>query len=160
MSFNAAFLAFAFFGLTAVFPAGKGVPREPLYRTEIRFVFKSFDGDFETVCPHRLLNENSPFDWRVECFRGSNKFAEYTAHIALSQYAMQGPTKLAVELLYWLNGTRLPSEVGSTTWMKFAEMGGLQSVSSSQTVENGTAGLYLEVSANALRPVFVTKSTR
>ncbi|MBS1960832.1 MAG: hypothetical protein JST04_01345 [Bdellovibrionales bacterium] len=130
-------------------PAGK--PRRPVAGSTMRFVFRDFEGPRDIVCPHRLLSPDSPYDWKVECSDGSRKFAEYTAHVALTLYDHTTEPKLSVEMLYWLNGSRLPSEVGSTTWFHFAEKSNLQGVSMSQTVENGTAGLYLEIGSAAIR---------
>lgn len=144
-------LVLAVVGLTAVHPGGEKVKRRPLRGASIRFVYRDFEGTLDVVCKHRLVSEASPYDWKVECYQGPNKFAEYTAHIALTQYELSGPTKLSIELLYWLTGSRLPSEVGSTTWFHFAEKSPLQGISSSQTVAGGTAGLYLEIGAAAFR---------
>lgn len=148
---KALFLVLAFVGLTAAHPAGKKGKRQPLRGASIRFIFRDFEGTVDVVCKHRLVSEASPYDWKVECYQGSTRFAEYTAHIALTQYELSGPTKLSIELLYWLTGTRLPSEVGSTTWFHFEEKSALRGISSSQTVEGGTAGLYLEIGAAAFR---------
>lgn len=141
--------------LTATNPASiqaaEKKPRRGLRADAFRFVYREFEGGPDVVCKHRLLSEASPYDWKVECFRGSAKFADYTAHVALTQYARSGQTPLSIELLYWLNGTRLPSEVGSTTWFHFGAKSDLQGVSTSQTVDGGTAGLYLEIGAAAIR---------
>ena len=130
---------------------GEKRKRQPLHSSSLRFVYREFEGTHEIVCSHRLLSKESPYDWKVECFRAQTKFAQYTAHVALSQYDLTGSTKLSIELLYWLTGTRLPNEVGSTTWFHFAEKSPLQGISSSQTVDGGTAGLYLEIGSGAFR---------
>jgi hypothetical protein len=131
--------------------AGKPGVRHALKADSMRFVYREFEGSLETVCKHRLQSADSPYDWKVECYNGSTKFADYTAHVALTQYDLGGETKYSIELLYWLTGTRLPSEVGSTTWYHFATKSQLQGISQSQTVDGGTAGLYLEIGAAAIR---------
>ncbi len=123
----------------------KRPPRQGLFREEIRFVFRNFEGGFSTVCKHQLASENSPYDWKVQCFDGSEKFATYTAHVALSQYRRESGTRLSIELLYWLTGTNIPSEIGSTTWFHLRDPSFLEEISTSQTVERATAGLYLEI---------------
>lgn len=129
-------------GMTGMKPIGK--PR-PLRAAALRFVFKPYDGAAETVCSHHLVSDASPYDWRVECFDRGRRFAEYTAHVALTQYVREGSNPLSIELLYWLTGTDLPFEVGNTTWFRFAARSPLRDISSSQTVARGTAGLYLEI---------------
>ena len=151
------FLAIAVLGLIAATPPNGKVPRRPLRADSMRFVFREFEGTLDVVCKHHLVSDASPYDWKVECFNGPAKFADYTAHVALTEYNLSGPTKLSIELLYWLTGTHLPSEVGSTTWFHFAEKSALQGISMSQTVEGGTAGLYLEIGAAAIR---LSKFTR
>lgn len=126
-------------------PAQKRPPRQGLFREEIRFVFRNFEGDFSTVCKHQLESPNSPYDWKVQCFDGSEKFATYTAHVALSQYRRDSGTRLSIELLYWLTGTNIATEVGSTTWFHLRDPSFLEEISTSQTVERATAGLYLEI---------------
>jgi hypothetical protein len=132
-------------------PPGKTGPRHALNADSMRFMFRDYDGNLEVECKHTLQSAGNPYDWQVECFNGANKFAEYTAHVSLTQYANTGPTQLSIELLYWLIGTNLPAEVGSTTWYHFATKSELQGISQSQTVEHGTAGLYLEIGAAAIR---------
>lgn len=153
---KAIFLVLAVSSLMAVSPSssrsGHGpVKRRPLRADSMRFVYREFEGPLDIVCKHQLASEASPYDWKVACYDGSTKFAEYTAHVALTQYDLGGPTKYSIELLYWLTGTHLPSEVGSTTWFHFAEKSNLQGISTSQTVAGGTAGLYLEIGAAAIR---------
>ncbi len=125
-------------------PAGKK-PRRGVVDTHMRFIYRAYDGGFSTVCEHRLESKNSPYDWKVECYEGEKRFATYSAHVALTQYRPTKERKLSIELLYWLMGTHLPSEVGSTTWFHFGEWSPLMEISTSQNVERGTAGLYLEI---------------
>ena len=125
--------------------------RRPLRGDTIRFVYRTYEGDLSVTCPHRLQSPDSPYDWKVECFDGSRKFADYTAHVALTQYDRATDPKLAIELLYWVTGTNLPSEVGSTTWIYLGEKTPLRSVEVSETVEHGTAGLYLEIGPTSMR---------
>jgi hypothetical protein len=151
---KALFLVLAASSLMAVAPPRSRpdpVKRRPLRAESMRFVYREFEGPLDVVCKHQLASEASPYDWTVSCSNGATKFAEYTAHVALTQYDLGGPTKYSVELLYWLTGTHLPSEVGSTTWFHFAEKSNLQGISTSQTVAGGTAGLYLEIGAAAIR---------
>jgi hypothetical protein len=144
-------LALALSALTGMTFSKSIAERRPLRANSIRFVYREFEGERNIACKHALVSEASPYDFKVSCYEGAEKFAEYVAHIALSQYALAGPTKYSVELLYWLTGSRLPSEVGSTTWFHFAEKGDLRGISTSQTVENGQAGLYLEIGPEAIR---------
>ncbi len=141
-------------GLSPLTQVDASVPKlsgyESISAANIRFVFQTFEGDFKTLCKHELIDESSPYDLKVECYRGTNLFAQYSAHIALKQYPhSSGDTKFSIELMYWLTGTRLPSEVGSTTWIHLAERTAIHGVKTSQTVENGTAGLYLEITPSA-----------
>lgn len=127
--------------------------RQSVSGDAIRFVYRSYEGDVNVVCKHRLASADSPFDWRVECSDGKKVRTEYVAHIALSAYPHNsGTPALSIELLYWLtSGTRLQSEMGSTTWMHFAAYSPLLEVSSSQTIENGTVGLYLEMNVGKMQ---------
>jgi hypothetical protein len=117
----------------------------------MRFVYRTFEGDLAIACKHQPLNPDSPYDWKVECDNGPTKLAEYTAHVALSFYDHASGPKFSIELLYWLTGTDLPSEVGSSTWFHFATKSDLVGISTSQGVAHGTAGLYLEIGAEAIR---------
>ena len=118
----------------------------------MRFVYRTFEGDLNIVCKHHLASDASPYDWKVECYDGATQFADYTAHVALSFYDhTSGSSKFSIELLYWVTGTNLPSEVGTTTWFNFATKSDLQGISVSQTVEHATAGLYLEIGDAAIR---------
>lgn len=139
-------------------PALKNTPaapqrlRQSVSGDAIRFVFRNYDGEYSVVCKHRLASASSPYDWKVECSDGKNIRSEYIAHVALSAYLHQGNSALSIELLYWLtSGTRLQSEVGSTTWMHFGTNSPLLEVTSSQTIEKGTAGLYLEINVGKMQ---------
>jgi hypothetical protein len=132
----------------------KAVVRHALHADAMRFAFRNFDGDIDITCGHSLASPDSPYDWKVQCFNpgAATPFAEYTAHVALTPYDhADGPTKFSLELLYWVMGTHLPSEVGTTAWYHFAAKSDLRGISVAQTVENGTAGLYLEIGSEAVR---------
>jgi hypothetical protein len=130
--------------------ASRKAARQALTSDSMRFVYRSYDGTTTHYCRHRLQSENSPYDWKVECSDGKSIRSEYVVHLALSVYRRDRLPNLSVELLYWItSGTRIPSEIGSTTWMHFNRDSSLASISSSQTLDRGTAGLYLEIKGSA-----------
>jgi hypothetical protein len=121
------------------------VAATPLRGNEVRFTYRSFDGAFSYACEHSLLNESNPYDWSVRCYDGERLKGKYVAHLALSQYLHPKPPRVSLELLYWLTGSGIESEAGSTTWFHLRDETSVMEVSSSQTVDEGTAGLYLDI---------------
>jgi hypothetical protein len=117
----------------------------PLEGDRIRFTYQSFDGAFAYACEHSLVTEANPYDWAVRCYDGEKLKGRFVAHIALSQYPHTKPPRVSLELLYWLTGTGIESEAGSTTWFHLRDETSVMEVSSSQTVDQGTAGLYLDI---------------
>jgi hypothetical protein len=140
------------FGLFFAVSQGFAAPRAgskkagiPLPAEKIRFTYQSFDGAFVRECEHALTSAGNPYDWSVRCYEGEKLRGKYVAHIALTQYTHPSAPRLSLELLYWLTGTGIESEAGSTTWFHLREASSVMEVSSSQTVDQGSAGLYLDI---------------
>jgi hypothetical protein len=140
------------FGLFFLVSNGGAAPRAgakktsvPLPAEKIQFTYQSFDGAFVYECEHAITNAENPYDWTVRCYEGEKLRGKYVAHVALTQYTHPSAPRLSLELLYWLTGSGIESEAGSTTWFHLREASSIMEVSSSQTVDQGTAGLYLDV---------------
>ncbi len=117
-----------------------------LLEPELRFRYKSFDGQIWLDCAHKLEDANSR-DYLVTC--GSSAKKNYRVHLWLTQYDHTTEPKRSYELLYWitLTGQPLSPDRGHshTTWFHLKDPTEISSIESSLGVDDETAGLYLEM---------------
>lgn len=132
------FIRLALLSLAVTAPAQaapKNLPAEAL-----RFRYETYDKQKALSCKHQLAGEVSPYDWDVKCYDETGRLLKrFDVHLALSVYQRTALPRTSIELLYWISG------LGATTWFHFDEKTAPSSLSSGQTVDQGTAGLYLEV---------------
>lgn len=115
--------------------ASKNLPADVL-----RFRYETYDKEKTLRCKHQLSSALSPYDWDVKCYDETGRLQKtFDVHLALSIYERTSTPRTSIELLYWISG------LGATTWFHFNEKSVPASISSGQSVENGAAGLYLEV---------------
>lgn len=136
----------SFFAAFSVAQAATRPAPQKVDASALKFTYQTYDAETHYVCEHALLSDTSPYDWKVKCFDGTKLTHEFTAHVALSLYPHPGGNpELSIEMLYWLTGTGLESEVGVTSWTHLAKKTAVSGMSASLTIDHGTAGLYLDI---------------
>jgi|GEM_PF-1881153 len=124
----------------------------------IRFTYESY-GDARGVdgrrilrgqgvkCKHEIEAELSQ-DWKVECVTAEGAPRRYRVHLWLTGYSHRAEPLSTYELLYWVTDRSKPEKIqgtGGSLWFNFRNVADLHSITAGQTVENDTAGLYLDV---------------
>jgi hypothetical protein len=114
----------------------------------LRFRYQAFDGSVVLQCHHEIQNELSQ-DWKVQCQNPEGTMKRsYVVHLWLTAYSRQQAPRLSYELLYWISDHSHPAKIqssGSTIWFHLNDPSALHSLQASESVENDTAGLYLDL---------------
>ena len=114
------------------------------------FHYSTFDAGETMDCKPTVENADSQ-DWRVVCSNSKSR-REYTVHLWVSIYTHSAAPLLSYEILYWVTDLTDPAhsiQTGSTVWFHVNDPTSLASLEISDTVDDGTAGLYLTVSTVA-----------
>jgi hypothetical protein len=121
------------FGLLS--PAFGQIPGDEIkiVAENLKFKYLSFDGETNLACTHVLENPKSQ-DWRVLC--GQKNFL---VHLWVTAYRRTVEPRLSLEILYWVNGR------GGTSWIHLKDAASLHSLYMSQSVEEDTTGLYMDL---------------
>ena len=125
-----------------------------LNASDLKFTYQTEDEtapQAEVPCSHAILNADAQ-DWTVKCGEGNHQ-TSYTVHLWLTPYQhATGPNKISYELLYWITDNTDPKLVhssGTTIWFHLKELSSLSSVQASESVEDDTARLAVEIQVNA-----------
>ena len=125
--------------------------RAALQASSLNFRYTTFDPGSDYACKHYLQDADA-HDWDVQCFDAQGVVKKhYTVHLWISLYNHPTAPQTSVEILYWLTDLSVPQAVqgvGATTWMHFnpkMDLGAINGLQLSQSVEGDTAGLYLTV---------------
>ena len=116
-----------------------------LWATQMSFKYQSFDGEQIVPCNYKLINEMAQ-DWQVICEKDTFK-RQYTVHLWITEFPKQNEPKLSAEVLYWVTEVGGPAphkSNGSTIWFHLKDNTRMQGITVSQSVENDSAGLYLD----------------
>jgi hypothetical protein len=122
---------------------------------QLTFTYRSFEGGEDLKCTQELESEASQ-DWSVVCKSSAESkngeasktsLRTYRVHLWLTAYTHPQPPRLSYEILYWVTDltNRKTESAGSTTWFHLRDPSALDSLEIRQSVENDTAGLYLEI---------------
>jgi hypothetical protein len=117
----------------------------------LKFNYIRFEGGAFLRCAHRL-EDAAAQDWRVSC-EGEGIRREYRVHLWVTHYTRNVEPRSSYEVLYWVTDLSEPGEthgVGTTIWFHLKDESALHSISVSQSVENDTAGLYLDLDPGKL----------
>lgn len=120
----------------------------PITAEKIRFHYSTFEPWITLPCTHQIEHGPSQ-DWKVVCEDSDQRYRkEYVVHLWVKAYKRDRFPRLSYELLYWVtdrsSSTGRPSGTGATIWFHLNDPTSLHSIQASQSVENDTAGLYLE----------------
>ncbi len=138
-----------FVGLLSFTQSSRAATLVPIEHSILAFQYVPFGMTADQLqCKHYLENELSQ-DWKVDCYDSAGRLRKrYRVHLWLSQIVRDRSPRMSLELLYWVTdlspGTR-PSSMGTTLWFHFVEKAPMHSLSASQSVENETAALVLEM---------------
>lgn len=111
-------------------------------KENLSFKYKSFDGQVNKNCKHYKINEW--YDWKVLC--GDNKDKVFSVHLKVTQHRRTRTPKSLYEVLYWITDrTDSYKGTGTTVWFHLNEETSLNKISVSQSTDNDTAGLYLDI---------------
>jgi hypothetical protein len=116
---------------------------------ELKFTYKSYDGQLTYSCDHKLTNELTKF-YDIYCFDDANNLKKkFFAIVRVSKYTRPRLPRNSYEITYRISqrdAVRGPQHVGTTNWMHFNNETDLATMTLSQAVENDIAGLYLDIS--------------
>lgn len=114
---------------------------------QLKFRYESFDGGVSLACAHFLEDALSQ-DWAVKCPDPEGRDRIYRVHLWVTTYRRSVEPRASHEVLYWITDrTRLPTitGTGTTVWFHMREDAPLSGIDVGQSVENDTAGLYLNI---------------
>ena len=118
---------------------------------QLHFSHSTYEGDSVLKCKHRLENAESR-DWAVDCFDSNGVLAKkFKVHLWVTAYTKAQIPKLSFEILYWITDvtrSHQPVGGGSTHWIHLKEPTDL---SLSQSTDQDTAALYLDVDVAQLK---------
>lgn len=123
----------------------KPIPKS-LTPEQVKFSYKSFEGDKDLKCFHEYADEFK-FDWNVTCKDQSTFFKLFRVHLSLSQYSHPTAPQTTYEVLYWVTD-KTTNQVygnGSSLWLNTKNKSEFHSLTMGQSVDADTAGLYLEI---------------
>jgi hypothetical protein len=131
--------------LTAAQPALASLPGGNLKITPemARFNYRPFEEGEALACEHQLKDPAAQ-DWEVSC--GDQK--KYVVHLWVTAYTHESEPRMSYEILYWVTDMSRPdhtSSSGATTWVHLKDPSALAAIETRQSVDNDTAGLYLEL---------------
>lgn len=109
----------------------------------LRFSYRPFEEGEALSCRHKIKDAQAQ-DWEVFC--GERK--KYVVHLWVTAYARDTRPRLSYEILYWVTDVGRPdrsSSSGATTWVHLQDPAALDAIETRQSVDNDTAGLYLEL---------------
>jgi hypothetical protein len=97
-------------------------------------------------CTH-VIEDDLSQDWTVECVTVEGARKLFRVHLWLKGYFRPQQPQATYELLYWVTDrTRgQTTATGTSLWFHFRETASLQSLTAGQSVDDDTAGLYLDV---------------
>jgi hypothetical protein len=111
----------------------------------LRFQYATSDGQITLDCKPSLENAESQ-DWSVICGTGQD-VRKYRVHLWVTMYERPVLPKQSYEVLYWvtdLNGSKA-IDSGTTVWFNFKEPADLYTLSVNVSLDQDTAGLYLDL---------------
>ncbi len=104
-----------------------------------KFVLITQDGSWQAQCTHHLLNNHSPWDWKVFCQNGSFK-RHYSVHLLVRKH-LTVDLNNTLESHFWV--TRFDSSFkavldtfGSTSWLRLNNLIDINSLELSVDTEN------------------------
>lgn len=114
---------------------------------QMKFTYMSYEGDQILKCKHFATDEFK-FDWDVTCKNEGGSFYKiFRAHVSLAKYHHPTPPKSTYEVLYWVTDRTTGQVYGSSTslWFNFNNDADFNGLTISQSVDQETAGLYLDI---------------
>ncbi|MFZ4715584.1 MAG: hypothetical protein ACOYL6_17805 [Bacteriovoracaceae bacterium] len=114
---------------------------------QMNFKYMNYEGDMILHCKHFAIDEYK-FDWDLTCKNETGSFfKKFRAHVALSKYGHPTPPLSTYEVLYWVTDLTNNQTYGTGTslWFNFNNDADFHSLTISQSVDNDTAGLYLDI---------------
>lgn len=109
----------------------------------LRFHYRPFEEGEALACRHKIKDSQAQ-DWDVLCGEGK----KYVVHLWVTAYSRDVRPRLSYEILYWVTDVSRPegsSSSGATTWVHLQDPSALDAIETRQSVDNDTAGLYLEL---------------
>jgi hypothetical protein len=112
----------------------------------LKFSYQSYEGDIILECRHFAIDEYK-MDFDVTCKNQNGFYKLFRTHVVLSQYQRPMTPQNTYELLYWVTDktTNKISSNGSSLWLNAFEKNTFHSLTIGQSVDNDTAGLYLDI---------------
>lgn len=112
----------------------------------LKFSYKTYEGDMDLPCRHFAVDEYK-MDFDVTCKNESGFYKLFRTHVVLSQYQRPMTPQNTYELLYWVTDktTNKIYSNGSSLWLNSLEKNTFHSLTIGQSVDNDTAGLYLDI---------------
>lgn len=114
----------------------------------MKFTYRSYDGQINYQCDHKIVNDLANI-WDLYCFDESNNLKKkFSTTVRVSRYSRTRSPQNSYELIYRITEKPSPTQrigSGSTHWINLEKDGPLHSLTLSQSVENDTAGIYLEI---------------
>lgn len=112
----------------------------------LKFSYKSYEGDIILECRHFAIDEYK-MDFDVTCKNQNGFYKLFRTHVVLSQFQRPMNPQNTYELLYWVTDktTHQISSNGSSLWLNTFEKNTFHSLTIGQSVDNDTAGLYLDI---------------
>lgn len=119
-----------------------------LDETKMKFTYRSYDGQTNYVCDHKLVNDLAHI-WDLYCFDENNQLKKkFSATVWVSKYSRDRSPENTYELIYRVTQRISSTQIkhtGSTNWINLEKNSPLASLTLSQSIEDDTAGLYLEI---------------
>jgi hypothetical protein len=115
-------------------------------QTNMRFQYKSYDGQISYECDHKKAHDVAPF-YDIFCFDQNDVLKKTFFVVAsISQVNRSVEPQSSIEINYRVTEKKphLFSS-GSTHWIHLSEQSPLHSFQLSQSVEDDQAGLYLSI---------------
>lgn len=114
----------------------------------MKFTYRSYDGQINYQCDHKLVNDLAHI-WELYCFDENNNLKKkFSTTVWISRYTRTRSPQNTYELIYRITEKPSPTQrrdSGSTHWINLEKDAPLHSLTLSQSVENDTAGMYLEI---------------
>lgn len=115
----------------------------PITPEMLRFNYRPFEEGEALACRHKIKDSQAQ-DWDVLCGEGK----KYVVHLWVTAYTRDVRPRVSYEILYWVTDVSRPdrsSGSGATTWVHLQDPSALDAIETRQSVDNDTAGLYLEL---------------
>jgi hypothetical protein len=117
----------------------------------LKFTYHPYEGGQAVPCTHKPY-DRFLIDWTVHCTTADQRFErEYRVHLLFRQVQRPRHPQSSFELLYWVTELSVSPIVvsnGPSLWFHFSNLAEWSGLSVGQPVDQGTAGLYLQISGS------------